>query len=152
MHDGDSGVPVFVFLHEKQRQRFSHDHAAAKNNNVSAADLNVAFKEQTLHGQRRARHKAARIIEHELGDVFRVKSVYVLVRIECAHDCCFVDVLRWRRLNQNAMNIRVVIKFFDTTEQLSLRRRASPSAGQARGTSYLSSAHRRVKLDYLRRE
>ena len=120
MHHRDCSVSVFVFLHEKQSERFTHDHAAAKNHDVRAVNVDLAFDQQTLHAERRARHKAARIVEHELCNVFRVKAVHVLARIERAHDCCFIDVLGWRRLNENAMNSGIAIKFFDAREKLCL--------------------------------
>ena len=120
MDNRDRGVPVFVFLHEKQGQRFAHDHASANDRDVRAVDVDVAFNQQTLHPKRRTRDKTAGIVEHELCDVPWMKSVHVLARIERAHDGCFIDVLRRRRLNQNAVNARVAIEFFDSPEKLSL--------------------------------
>src|ERR1700730_9806564 len=120
MDDRDGGVPIFVLLHEKQSERFAYNHAAAKNHHVRTVDFGFGFSEQTLHTERGARHKAGRIIEYELCNVFRVKSVHVLTRVERAHDCRLVDVLRRWRLNQDAVNAGLVIEFFGTTEKLRL--------------------------------
>src|SRR5215831_21282207 len=116
MHDSDSGVAVFVFLHEKQSQRFAHDHAATNYYYVRTVNFDFTFNQHTLHAKWRAGHKSAGIIEHELCDVFRMKTVDVLARVERAHDGCFVNMLGRRRLNENPMNARVAIKFFNAAE------------------------------------
>ncbi|KAG0506252.1 MAG: hypothetical protein Udaeo_03760 [Candidatus Udaeobacter sp.] len=121
MHNGHRRVAVFVFLHEQQCQRFANDHAAAEDHNVGAIDLDVAFQKQTLHAERCARHKTARVFEHELGDIFRVKSVHVFPRVQRTHNCRFVDLLRRRRLNKYAVNSRIAVEFFDARKQFSLR-------------------------------
>ena len=87
---------------------------------MRAADRDLAFEKQTLHTQRCARHKSARVLEHELGDVFRVKSVHVLARVERAHDRCFVNVLGRRRLNQDTVNVGIAIEFVDAPKKLCL--------------------------------
>ena len=69
-----------------------------------AVNFNFAFQEQTLHPERRARHKTGGIIDYELGDIFRMKSVHIFPRIKRAHDRWFVDLLGRRRLHQNAVN------------------------------------------------
>ena len=120
VHNRYGGVPVLVFLHEQQGQRFAHDQAATKNHDVRAVNFDFTFRKQTLHAKRRARDKAAGIVEHELRNIFWMKSVHVFPRVERAHDGYFVDVLRRRRLYQNAVNARVTIKFFDAPEKLSL--------------------------------
>src|SRR5438876_3302297 len=66
------------------------------------------------------RDEAARISEHKLWDVLRMEAVHVLARIERAHDSGLVDVLRWRRLHQNAMNARIAIELFNARKQLRL--------------------------------
>ena len=110
------------FRINKKRQRFSHDHAAAENDNVRAGNFDPALDEQPLTAQRRARNKPAFIAERELRDIHRMKTVHVLRRIERAHDRRFIDLLRRRRLNENAVNRRIAIQFFHAREQFSLRR------------------------------
>ena len=100
MHDGHCRVAVLVFLHQQQCQRLADDHAAPDDHNVGAIDLDGAFQKQTLHAERCARHKSARVFENELGHISRMKSVHIFPRIQCAHDCYFVDMLGRRRLNK----------------------------------------------------
>ena len=45
MDDRDRSIPVFIFLHEKQGQRFADDHAPANDHDVRTVNVDVAFKE-----------------------------------------------------------------------------------------------------------
>ena len=116
MNDRDGGICVFVFLHKQKGKRFADNHAASKDDDVRAADVDLAFDEQTLHAKRRARNEAGLIADCKFCNVFRMKTVHVFTRIERAHDCRFIDLLRRRRLHENAVNCRVAVQFFNTSE------------------------------------
>src|SRR5205807_1400226 len=82
MHGGDRRVCVLVFLHKQKGERFADDHAAPKNDDVHAADLDLAFDEQALHTKRGAWNKPGRIAEREFCNVLRMKTVHIFARIE----------------------------------------------------------------------
>ena len=54
MHDRHGRVSASAFLHEKKRERFAHDHAAAEHDDVRAGDFDSAFDQQSLTTERRA--------------------------------------------------------------------------------------------------
>ena len=116
MHDSDCRICVFVFLHEQKCKRFADNHAATKDDNMCAADVDLAFDEQTLHAERRARNETGRIAECEFCDIFRMKTINIFTRIESAHDCRFIDLFRWRRLHENTVNRPIPIQLFDTRD------------------------------------
>src|SRR5205814_9014537 len=51
MNDRYGGICVFVFLHKQKGKRFADNHAASKDDDVRAADVDLAFDEQTLHAK-----------------------------------------------------------------------------------------------------
>ena len=89
-------VAAFALAHQKQRQRFSHNHAPSENHHMRAGDFDSALDEQALTTEWRAWNETALIAERELGDVCRMKAIHVFRRIHRAHDGRFVDLLRWR--------------------------------------------------------
>ena len=73
--------------------------------------------------ERRAWDEAGRIAQRELGDIFRMKSVHVFLRIERAHDHQLIDLL-WRgQLHEDPVNRRIAINSSTRAEQLGLRGR-----------------------------
>src|SRR5207249_4354283 len=79
-------VAALAFVHEQKRERLANDHAAANHDDVRSGDLDSAFDQQPLTTERRARHKSSRIAERELRDVRRVKTIHVLLWIDCVDD------------------------------------------------------------------
>ncbi len=114
-------VASLPFLHEEKRERFADDHAPPKHDDMRAADLDSALPEQAQTTQRRARHKPGRVAERELRDVHRMKTVDIFRRIERADDGRFIDLLRRRRLDEDAVNRRIAIQFLDAREEIGLR-------------------------------
>ena len=96
MHDRDCRICVFVFLHKQKGKRFADNHAATKDDDVRAADVDLAFDEQTLHAKRCARNQPGRIAECEFCNIFRMKTIHVFARIERVHDLRFIDLFGWR--------------------------------------------------------
>ena len=56
-----------------------------------------------------------------MADIFGVERVHVLFRVDMLHDERFVQVLRQRRLHQNAVDLRVCVQLFDKRQKLLLR-------------------------------
>src|SRR5258708_4031347 len=104
MHHRYGGVAAFALLHEEQRERLPHNHAAAENDHMRPGDVDLAFEEQTLHAERRAWDKAGRIAKRELGHVHRMESIHILARVERAHDDRFIDLFRRWRLHENSVH------------------------------------------------
>ena len=75
VHDRDRRVRVFVLLHEKQGERFAHDHAAANDHDVRAGDVDPAFNQQALATERGAWDKSAGIADCELRHIHRMKTI-----------------------------------------------------------------------------
>src|SRR5579864_5330098 len=109
MDDRDCGVATLRFLHEQQCNRFSDNHASSKNDHMRAGDLNVAFDEQSLNAEWRARNKSCRVAHRELCHVHWMKTIDVLRGIERTNNCRFVDMFWRRRLNEDAVNRRIAI-------------------------------------------
>ena len=86
MDNRDGGVSTRCFLHEKQRKRFAHNHAATEDNDVRAGDFDSVFDQQSLTTQRRAGDKACLIAKNEFGNIDWVKPVNVFCRIERTHN------------------------------------------------------------------
>ncbi len=106
MHDRHGGVAALAFLHEQKGERFSDNHAASENNDMRAGDLDAVLDEQTLATEGRAGNETGRIAHGQLRHVERMKTIHILRRIERAHDGRLIDLRRWRRLHENAMNGR----------------------------------------------
>src|SRR6059058_4232815 len=100
---------IDALSHEQKRHWFSDDHAATQHDNVGAGEGDAGFAEQVQTTQRRTRNKAGVIVECELRDIERVKSIHVFARIERANDHGLIDLRRRRRLNKNAMNFLIAI-------------------------------------------
>src|SRR5207249_10033738 len=117
MHDGDRRIRVLIFLHEQKGDRFTDDHAAAEDDHVRAADIDLAFDEQTLHAKRGAWNKAGRISEREACNVLWMEAVHIFAWIGGTHDGRVLDLLGRRGWHENTVNGRVAIQLFDTSEQ-----------------------------------
>src|SRR6266480_7355007 len=116
MHDGDRRICVLVFLHEQKGERFSYDHAASEDDDVRPADIDLVFDEQPLHAKGCAWNEPGLISEREFYNVLRMEAVHIFARIERTHYRRFIDLLgRWR-LHQNAVNCRVAVQLFNTSE------------------------------------
>ena len=113
---------IDAFSHKQKRHWFSDDHAATKHDDVGAGEGDSGFAKKAQTTQGGARNKPGVIFECELCDIERVKSVHIFARIERADNRRFVDLRRWRRLNQNAMNFLIAIQLINPREQLFLRR------------------------------
>src|ERR1700704_4736403 len=109
-------VAVSTFLHEQKRQWFSHDHTPAKNDDVGAGDVDLAFAEQPLNPKRSTRDESVRRGGREFRDVQRMKTIDVFARIERAHDHYFIDLLRRRRLHKDPVNDWIAIQLLHTRE------------------------------------
>src|ERR1051325_823465 len=116
MSDRDGGIAARAFLHQKQRERLAHDHTPAKHHHMSACDFDLVLNQQALTAKRRARDVTGGISKHELGDVHWMETIDIFSRIEGPNNGSFIDLLRWRRLNKNAMHCRVPIQFVNAGE------------------------------------
>src|ERR1051326_2785148 len=116
MNDRDGRVSTFRLLHQQECNRFSNNHAAPENDDMSAGDVDLRFNKQALNAERRTGNEAARITHRELGHVDRMKSIDVFRGIERAHDLRLIDLFRWRGLNENSVDRRVAIQLLDTPE------------------------------------
>src|SRR4029450_5940212 len=120
VHDRDRRVRVFVFLHEKQGERFAHDHTAANNHDVRAVDVDLTFNQQSLDTEGGAWNKSAGITDYQLRHVLPVETIDIFVWVECADNRLFIYLLWCRRLHKNAVNAGIAIQFLDPSEQFSL--------------------------------
>src|SRR5437588_320399 len=77
MNHCDCRVSAATFSHQQKCERFSDDHAAAKNDDMCAGDFDSALDEQSLTPERRARNKSALIAQRELRDVRRMEAIHV---------------------------------------------------------------------------
>src|SRR5438105_88088 len=109
MNDRHGGVTTSTFSHQEQRERFSDNHAAAENNNVSSRDFDSAFAEQTLTAKWRAGDESTLIAKRELGNIDRVEAINVFRRIEGTHDGRFINLFRGWRLDEDSVNRRIAI-------------------------------------------
>ena len=100
---------VDALSHEQKRHWLSDDHAATEHGDVGAGEGNAGFAEQTQTTEGGARNKTGVVVERELRDIERMKSIHIFARIERANDRRFVDLRRRRRLNENAMNFLIAI-------------------------------------------
>ena len=100
---------VNALSHEQKRRWLSDDHAATEHDDVRAGQGDPRFAEQAQTTQRGARNKTSVVVERELCDIERLKSVHILARIERANDGRLVDLRRRRRLNKNAVNRFIAI-------------------------------------------
>ena len=110
MNNRHGRVAASTFLHEQKREWFSHDHTPPKNDNVRAGDVDLAFDEQPLNPKRSTWDESVRRGGREFRDIQRMKTIDIFARIECAHDCRFINLFRRRRLHKNAVNGWIAIQ------------------------------------------
>ena len=116
MCDGHGRIAATAFVHQKKRHRLSDDHRASKDDDVRPGCFDAALDEQALAAERCAGDERVGIAHRDLGDVHGVKAVHVLARVECFDDGAFVNVLRRRRLHEDAVNSRVGVEAVDFGE------------------------------------
>ncbi len=123
MRDRHRRIAAAAFIHQEKCHRLSHDHRASEDYDICTGSLDAALYEQTLAAERRARDKCVRIAHGDFRDIDGMKSVHVLSRIDRIDHCTLVDVLRRRRLHEDAVDRRVRVQRPDDGEQFVLRRR-----------------------------
>jgi hypothetical protein len=74
-----------------------------------------------VDARRRARLEERVLPEQQLADVDRVKAVDVLAVIDRAENLVLVEVLRQRRLHEDAVHRGIGVELRDEREQLGLR-------------------------------
>ena len=121
MRDGHGCIAAAAFVHEQQRHRLADDHAAAEHDDICARCLDAALDQQPLAAERRAGDECIRIAERELRDVDGMESVHVLSRVERLDDRALINVLRRRRLHEDAVDRGVVVQGAHDIEELRLR-------------------------------
>src|SRR3954465_13545572 len=73
-----------------------------------------------LNPEWRAGRESGWIIENQLGDIFRMKAVYVFPWIQCPNDGSLVDLFWWRRLHQNAVHGWIGVQFLHLLQKFGL--------------------------------
>ena len=104
MADGDRGVGAGFFLQREQRDGFADDQRAAEHDDVLALQVDAAAREQFHDARRRARDKAGVVFLRDFAEVERVETIHVFFRGDAAKHRDFVDVLRQRRLHEDAVD------------------------------------------------
>lgn len=116
--DGDGGVNAFC--HEKECHGLADDHGATDDDGFCASGFDACFLEEEEAACGGAGDEAGGVFEGELGDVFGVEAVHVFAWVDGAHDFFFVDVLGWRRLDEDAVDGGIGVEFGDDFEEFGL--------------------------------
>ena len=114
--------PALSSTHKKEGHRFSHDHAATDHDRIGARCFDATFLKKPHAAARRAGNKPGWVIHGKLGHVDRVKTVNILGGINGGDHGRLVNVFGKRRLHEDAVDERVVIKIADERDNLGLAR------------------------------
>src|SRR5271168_723062 len=112
MADGDGGVG----LHQEQRHWLAYDVAAAEYYGVRAFERNIsAFK--NLHDTQGSASDQIRAACDQAADVYGMKAVDVLRRVDRFEDSLCVHLRGERELDEDAVDVVAMIQIFNDLEQ-----------------------------------
>ena len=112
---------------DDRRRRLAEDRRGgrrlppAQHHDVSAIRGHTSVLEQADATCGRAGHEAGGVFQRELGHILRVEAIHVLARVDGAHDGAFVDVLRRRALDQDAVDGGIGIELGHQRQEFLLR-------------------------------
>ena len=121
---GDGGIGV----QQEEGHRLADDVAASDDHRPATRDLDAAAVEELHDARRRARHEP-RALLHQEADVDRAEAVHVLGGIHEPEDARCVDLLRQRRLHEDAVDVAAAAQGIDRGRHLL----GGGRGGQARG-------------------
>src|ERR1700730_10328243 len=98
---------------EDERHRFSRDIAATDHYRARAVYGYLVIVEQREHAARRAWNEVAPLGAVEAGDVHHAYGVNLLVRCDHVEEAIHVDTLGQRKLDQDAIDMRVAVEPLD---------------------------------------
>jgi len=116
--DGDGGVASFS--HEEEGHGFADDHGATDDDGFFAGGVDVGGFEEFDTAGGSAGDKAGGVFEDEFGDVFGVEAVDVFGGVDGTYDGFFINVGGRRRLDEDAVDRRIVVEAFDDLEEFFL--------------------------------
>src|SRR6185312_7069627 len=131
-----------------QRQRPTHVIGYTDDHRVLATHRTIGVAKQGHHALGRARAQAE-AAQREAAHVHRLEAIHVLAGVDAVDQRVLVDVLRQRRLHQDAVDGRIGVELVDQREQFFLRRAArqvvveGSEADLVAGLALVAHVHRR---------
>ena len=98
-----------VFVQQKHTHRLADYIASSDYDTFLALDRDVIGMQHLHHAGGRTGKKIV-FAEHDFADVHRVKSVYILARINRFDDCLVIKMLRQRQLNKNTVDVLFLVE------------------------------------------
>ncbi len=93
---------------------------ASQDDDFRAGQRHAGADEQLVDAGGRARLEERILAEEKFPDVDRVEAVDVLAEIDRAEDFLLLEVARQRRLDEDAVDFRIVVEPVDQVEQFLL--------------------------------
>src|SRR3990167_9580142 len=100
-------------LHEDSGKGLTHDIASAYNHDVFPFDGDATCFKKDFDSVRGTRKKPILVTEQHFPHIERMKSIDIFLRPNSGSDRLFMDMVRKRQLDENAIDVRIVIELIN---------------------------------------
>ena len=110
MADGHCRVAWIGLLHHQRGHRLAHDVRTAQYDAMLALGGDIIAFEQIHDAHRRGAHEA-RKANGKTSHIDRMESIHILAVVNGLDDLLAVDMLRQRKLHDEAVNLGILVQF-----------------------------------------
>src|SRR5438445_1091493 len=120
-----------IRVHQQKGHGFPHDVASTEYDRRNAFGGDAAAPQNLHHSQRRAGDQA-RLSADQSSEVYGMKAVHILLRVDSLQNAARIHLARQRQLHEYAVNVLTAIQVADQLQQFrggnAFRRRKKPAA------------------------